>query len=293
MDEPANEERRPYKLNDPRKPNREEVETHEMHHLPYRSWCEVCVRGRGKSRAHKEGRQDRGVPEVHLDYMFVGPEGAPGETRTCLVMREVDTRVALSMMVPAKGREQYVVDRVVAFLEEVGCLHGDVVAKSDQESSIRALVEAVGQMKGIKGSGRWIVEHSPVGSSQSNGVIERAVQSIEGQLRVIKLALERRYKVELPVQHPLLAWAVEYAGVVLNRCEVGHDGRTAYERLKGKKVRMPGLEFAEGVLWKSDHRSGLWASCRVHGGPECMSGCGRSRGSSGSPTRRAFGRRGP
>ena len=38
--------------------------------------------------------------------------------------------------------------------------------------------------------GRWIVEHSPVGSSQSNGVIERAVKSVEGQLRVVKLALE-------------------------------------------------------------------------------------------------------
>ena len=49
MDEPANEERRPYKLNDPRMPNREEVETHEMHHLPYKSLCEVCVWGRGKS----------------------------------------------------------------------------------------------------------------------------------------------------------------------------------------------------------------------------------------------------
>jgi hypothetical protein len=53
-----------------------------------------------------------------------------------------------------------------------------------------------------------------------------------------------------------LAWAVKYAGAVLNRCEVGHDGRTAYERLKGKKVRMPGLEFAEGVLWKLDNRTG-------------------------------------
>ena len=53
-----------------------------------------------------------------------------------------------------------------------------------------------------------------------------------------------------------MAWAVKYAGAVLNRCEVGHDGRTAYERLKGKKVRIPGLEFAEGVLWKLDNRTG-------------------------------------
>jgi hypothetical protein len=124
--------------------------------------------------------------------MFVGLEDKPGETKTCLIMREVDTKAVLSIMVPNKGREQYVVDRVVALLEEVGCLHGDVVAKSDQESSVRALAEAVGQMKGIKGSGRWIVESSPVGSSQPNGVVERAVQIIEGQLRVIKLALGKR-----------------------------------------------------------------------------------------------------
>ena len=40
----ANELRKPYKLNDPQKPSREEVETHEMHHLPHRSCCEVCAR---------------------------------------------------------------------------------------------------------------------------------------------------------------------------------------------------------------------------------------------------------
>ena len=71
------------------------------------------------------------------------------------------------------------------------------------------------------------------------------------------MAVEKRYKIEeLPVQHPLLAWAVEYTGVVLNRCEVGRDGRAAHERLKGKKGTMPGLEFAEGVLWKAGNRGG-------------------------------------
>ena len=101
---------------------------------------------------HKVGRQERGLPEAHFDYMFVGPEDAAGETKPCLVVRDVDAKVVLSLMVPAKGREQYEVDRVTAFLEEIGCLHGDVVAKSDQESSIGALSEAIGRMKAIEGS---------------------------------------------------------------------------------------------------------------------------------------------
>ena len=37
---------------------------------------------------------------------------------------------------------------------------------------------------------------------------------------------------------------------VLNRLEVAKDGRTAYERCKGKSAKMLGLEFGEKLLWK-------------------------------------------
>ena len=37
-----------------------------------------------------------------------------------------------------------------------------------------------------------IPEQSPVGSSQSNGVIERAIQDVEGQIRTIKSDLDTR-----------------------------------------------------------------------------------------------------
>ena len=35
------------KMVNPRLPSREEVEIHEMTHLPYRNWCPHCVKGRG------------------------------------------------------------------------------------------------------------------------------------------------------------------------------------------------------------------------------------------------------
>jgi len=42
----------------------------------------------------------------------------------------------------------------------------------------------------------------------------------------------------------------EYAGYLVNRLEVGKDGKTAYERVKGKTATVLGLEFAEKLMWK-------------------------------------------
>ncbi len=45
---------------------------------------------------------------------------------------------------------------------------------------------------------------------------------------------------------------IEYASVRINRYLVGKDGKTAYERLKGKTSKMIGIEFAETVtLWRA------------------------------------------
>ena len=46
----------------PRRVSQEEREEHERTHLPYRSWCEICVKARGRKRAHlkqKEGREKK------------------------------------------------------------------------------------------------------------------------------------------------------------------------------------------------------------------------------------------
>ena len=40
---------------DARAPTAEEMETHRATHLPYRSWCEDCVMGRGSGERHRSG----------------------------------------------------------------------------------------------------------------------------------------------------------------------------------------------------------------------------------------------
>ena len=79
---------------------------------------------------------------------------------------------------------------------------------------------------------KTFVEQSPVASSASNGVIERGNLSVEEQVRVLKDAFEARLGKKVPSDHAALAWLVKFATVLINRYEVGHDGRTPYERLR-------------------------------------------------------------
>ena len=62
--------------------------------------------------------------------------------------------------------------------------------------------------------------------------------------------MDERHGVKVDTKHPVLTWLCEYSMCLLNRLEVSKDGKTAYERCKGKKARVLGFEFAEKVLWK-------------------------------------------
>ena len=58
----------------PKKPSPEEVTAHELTHLPYRSWCSHCVRGRGRADDHHHVEEAREIPLVSTDYLFLGDE---------------------------------------------------------------------------------------------------------------------------------------------------------------------------------------------------------------------------
>ena len=114
--------------------------------------------------------------ELHFDYAFMGDENEAGKRVTMLVVRERKTKMTMSTAIPTKSTGKFVVERVIAFMKEVGIENIDVVVKSDQEPSVKHLVDEIGKRKAEAG-GRWIFECSPVGSHASNGVVERAIQS--------------------------------------------------------------------------------------------------------------------
>ena len=247
----STEEREVRKRPDPRLPNSAEIEKHNMTHLPYRCWCRHCVRGRAKEMAHMASKGDAGdIPEVHFDFCFPGGE-EPGTYLTILVGRIRHTRMTMSSVMPSKSTGEFIAKRVIAFLRECGIHQTGIIVKCDQEAALSSIMDKVREIQVANGVMTPIIpEYSPVGSKQSNGVVERGIQAVEGQVRTMRDALEERLGVTLEIGDTIWPWLVEYAGHLLNRHEVGHDGKTAYERLKGKQATTLGIEFGESVHWK-------------------------------------------
>ena len=52
-------------------PSKSEIEEHEKLHLPFRSWCKDCVKGRGVASPHSRIlSEDPSAPQVVMDYCF-------------------------------------------------------------------------------------------------------------------------------------------------------------------------------------------------------------------------------
>ena len=150
--------------------------------------------------------------------------------------------------VPTKGASgRFSSDKALQFMEEIGDKTSKVIVKTDQEPSIKYLVK---DMVEGRPQGQTVVELSPVKSSGSNGMVEKCIQELEGQLRAILLAFEARVGREVNAKEPVVTFMPEYAAYLLNRRDVGLDGKTAYERNKGKKATVLGLEFGEKLLYK-------------------------------------------
>lgn len=229
-------------------PSEEEQRRHRVTHLPYRSWCPQCVAAAANDDPHRSKRlASQGpldVQEVHWDYCFPREDG---DWVVVLVGGDRETRITIAHLVPYKGASvEWLSEQLVRDLHRLGA-HARVVLKSDQEPAIVDVLKEVAKMRG---SGRTVLEQSPVYDSKGNGLIERAVQSFEKILRTHKLALEDKLKSKLPVKHPVFAWLVEHCADLYNKYQVGRDGKTAMQRLKGKKCLQPSVEFCSPIMFR-------------------------------------------
>lgn len=265
--------RNPRKLPDPKMPSKEEVAQRYLTHLPFRNWCQYCVQGKESGTPLQTESREGGLMEVHFDYCIMSTH-CP--LATILVARGKPTKMTLATVVPMKGASvEHPVRRTLTFLKEIGLERADVVFKSDQEPALKDLLNTIAARRTAKsktekfdkddgpadgaapGVGRTIHESSLVGTSQSNGMIERAIQDVDGQVRTLKLAFESHLVEKVQSDHNSIPWLVQNAAVLLNRWQVGQDGKTAYERLKDKPANLPGMEFGKGCFGERISRLGI------------------------------------
>ena len=241
---------------EPAQPTRAEKARHDLTHITYRSWCPHCLMGRRPSAQHRSQStaNARSTPLFCADYAFVR-EAQDEELATCFIGRLYPSRALFATVCDAKGHDEPAIRRLSTFLKETGV--SKLVYKTDQESSIKVMIEAALQRTGKSGtfeSYEAVPEYSAVGASASNGRAERAVQTIEDQLRTLKSALEARIDTRVPSTHPVLRWLVEHAASLINRSKVHGDGQTSYQALHGKRSSEKVVEFGEQVFFSVPKR---------------------------------------
>ena len=87
-----------------------------------------------------------------------------------------------------------------------------------------------------------------MGESQSNETIERAVGLVAGQARTLERCTGASHGARVPPDARILCWLVEFASYLMNRCDIGSDGKTPLQRLHGRRDNTPILEFGEKDL---------------------------------------------
>ena len=112
--------------------------------------------------------------------------------------------------------------------------------RSDNEPAIVQVVKAaVGQIRlgGVDVADEGSVPYDP----QTNGDAEAAVRVLKDSLCTLQLSLERQVRARIPVGHPVMTWLARHVAFMRTLKVRGEDGKTAYQRIKGRDTSGPRL----------------------------------------------------
>jgi hypothetical protein len=213
MREEPEEARVPKVLKSPFQLTAQEVEERNLTHLPFRNWCPQRIMGEARNIPHKKQKDmEHLVPHIHVDYGFLGAE-EDEEKMIIQVARHEESRALLAHAVPRQGLAHvHGAEQLIRDIEELGCKK--VILKADNEPAMHTLQEEVKKQR----QDETLLENSPVGESQSNGVAERAVQAAGEHIRVVTLALENKVGIRFLVVRPVTSWIAKHAADVMNKC---------------------------------------------------------------------------
>ena len=81
------------------------------------------------------------------------------------------------------------------------------------------------------------IEQPPAGGEhcQADGLIEEAGKTLREYVRIFKTQIEQNTGKRIETNLPIMEWAVRWAGLMLTRYKKTSDGKTAYERIRGKE----------------------------------------------------------
>ena len=187
IEEIGEEARRATPMYVPTGPSDTERRAHEIHHMPYRSWCEYRVRGRGKESPHlsRYEQADDGIPIVQMDYPFLHDTGDKDAKVTFLTMVDNTSGQMVATAVQKKGHDKFVERFLLKGLESFG-VTGEIVLWTDKETGPIDVAKHMATER----KATTIVRQTTTKSSQSNAYVKRAHQSVEAMVRTMKEVIE-------------------------------------------------------------------------------------------------------
>ena len=222
------------------------------------------MEGRGREfghEAHRGEKDSRATPVISFDYAFVSDRGdvvnqegfdAAGEgAAKVLVIRDSKSKSVFAHVVPSKGVDEkgFSVDALVEDVKWLG--YAKVTLKSDNEPAVvKLLTEALRELR-VQGLEQTTEEHSPEYDPQANGSAEVAVRLLKGHLRTLRSSLEAQIGFRIPARHALMDWLVRHAAALITWCAKGHDGQTAYQRVRSREFRTKLMSFGEKCQFKN------------------------------------------
>ena len=237
----------------PVRPTRQKREDHEVAgHVPYRSWCRACVAGRGRCDAYLTHRIPTSTTKtIGIDYGYLKDIVTLGEQEAgpspILLTRPSTTQMTTADALPCKGpAHPWCVQALVR--ATVRTRDAEIILRSDNEPAILDLKRQAAAECRVKHGMTVILDNTTEYDSQSNGLAELAVRDVKGVARSMRVALRELYKTEISSKHPVLPWLVSYATGQITRGQIGSDGKTPHQRLKGRTIRKLLSVFAEHVL---------------------------------------------
>lgn len=137
-------------LNSPKGMSAVKRAIHDLSHLPYDPSCEICVSSRRPNTHHRSlGQSEREIPIMVGDYCFP-KHSEEVDPITVLVIRVYPYKLFLCCVVPSKGREPRVVERISGFIKECGLTQ--FTYRSDREPAIVAMFEDACAQSGRNGT---------------------------------------------------------------------------------------------------------------------------------------------
>ena len=154
-------------------------------HLPYRSWCPICVQARGRQNNHP--KQHSKLPIIQLDFGYI--KGFD-DRKVHPILTAIDIQSGMIMAIQLTNKRMlfdYAVTQLQHFLIECGRTTHTIL-QSDQEDFLTALTTAVANK-----NGNITTRNSGAYSSQSQGGVERAHRTLFAQIRTLKAQIRQNY----------------------------------------------------------------------------------------------------